>query len=455
MAGRRRLFLIAAMLVLAVFLVPEHSDAKFWANPVDCYALLVVAANDTNATIQLNLDPIDVNASLVALARIYGALKEAGYEDSKILVLYCSGGLQPDWSEKKKAKYIKMLRTRHFKRQNMDATKGNIQTIMNAIKQKLDENDQFVFWINTHGAANGMLMMARRGKWSTGEIQNTFTGLKSRTNYLLFDSCFSGQILDRCNIDNAVMFSTTQSNSPGWVDRLFTNCATFIECKINKKCDKDKDGIVDYEEAFNATMENARKYKPKLDEYIRTRYKPNKPAPPGITQRSSIIPKFTVGGKFVVAKLGPHKSGDKAAAAKPKKRKRKKKDPGAALMKKAALYEQGKDWVTVIEIYQKVSKMGARSKFAEEAAEKIEKLLAKKDVKEEYDKHLKKKQLEEDYAMAESFALARHYEDVIEYCEKVMKDAPGSSMAKKAKILLGWTKDMQRLEGAKKKEEDK
>jgi hypothetical protein len=243
---RRRAVIVVAALVLVVLVGSDYSDARFYDNPVDCYALLVVAANDTNTTIHRNLDPVDVNGSLCALARCYGALREAGYEDSKIIVLYCSGGLQPNWSEKKNAKYVKMLKNKHFKRQNMGANKANIQSAMNTIKQKLDDNDQFVFWINTHGAANGTLMMAPRGQWSTGEIQNTFTGLKSKTNYLLFDSCFSGQILDRTDISNAYMFSTTGSNSPGWVDRNFTNCAYFLECKNNKKFASRRDGTLEY-----------------------------------------------------------------------------------------------------------------------------------------------------------------------------------------------------------------
>lgn len=441
-----RMLSITAAIILAVLLASDRTDAKFYENPVDCYALLVVAANDTNSTIHRNLDPIDVNGSLVGLSRIYGALIEAGFEDSKIVVLYCSGGLQPDWSEKKNAKYIKLLKKNHFNRPNMDANKANINSAVASVKEKLDENDQFVFWINTHGAANGTLMMAPRGQWGTGEIQQTFTGLKSSTNYILFDSCFSGQILDRCDIPNAVMFSTTGSNSPGWVDRNFTNCATYLESLNDKKHDKNKDGVVDCDEAFKVTHSYATEYEPKLKQYLKSNYRPPKPAPPGAIDRSSIIPKIEVGDSFERRQLGLPKGGGKAIAAKPaRKRTARKKDPGEALMKKAKLYESGQDWVTVIDIYDKVANMGERSKHAKEARQKLDRLLAKPEVKAEYETARKQKQLEEDLLMAESYALAGRYDEVAKYCQKVIDAAPGSNEAKKAKILIDWAKEAERL----------
>jgi hypothetical protein len=167
-------------------------------------------------------------------------------------------------------------------------------------------------------------------------------------------------------------------------------------------------------------------------------------------ERSSIIPKQKVGDAFVPAVLGSSKGSEGNKKAKIKKsRPKRKTDPGKALMKKAALYESGKDWVTVIGIYKKVSKMGERSKYSKEATQKLDKLLAKKEVKEEYEDHQKKKQLEEDYAMAESFALAGRYDEVMKYCKQVMDASPGSNMAKKAKILSDWTKEMSRLQGQK------
>jgi len=444
MKNLRFLVFLAAAAVFAAVCASDACEARFYDNPVDCYALLVVAANDTNSTIKRNLDPIDVNGSLVALARVYGALIEAGFDDANIIVLYCSGGLQPDWSEKKEAKYIKMVK-KHFNRQGMDANKANINSAVASVKSKLDGNDQFVFWINTHGAANGNLMMAPRGMWSTGEIQETFTGLKSKTNIIMFDSCFSGQILNRCNMPNAVMFSTTQANSPGWVDRTFTNCANFLEYKIDKKLDKNKDGVTDCDEAFAATMKAAKEYDPKLKDYMRNKYKPAKPAPPGTMERSSIIPMIKVGDSYERCNLGPSKSGEKVAKVKKTAAKRKK-DPGVALIKKAKLYESGKDYVTAIDIYKKIVDMGANTKCSNEAKQKMDKLLSKPKIKKEFDEANLEKQLEEDYAMAESFMLASRYEDVIEYCEKILKAAPNTVHAQRAKILLDGAKEAQKLQ---------
>jgi hypothetical protein len=451
MENRSRVVVVLTALMAALLFFSGDLSAEFLANPVDSYALLVVAASDTNTTIHRNLDPIDVNASLVGLARIYTALKDVGFEDSKIIVLYCEGGLQPNWEEKKCSKCFKTLK-KHFGRQNMDASAANINSAVASLKEKLDDNDQFLFWINTHGAANGTLMMARHGKWSTGEIQNTFSGLKSKTNYLLFDSCFSGQIVDKVFVDNAVIFSTTQSNSPGWVDRTFTNCATYVECLTDKKFDKDKNGFVDHEEAFNATKSAAQEYEPKWRDYIQNKYRPPRPAPPGTVQRTSIIPKFKVGNSFVDAALGTAKSGDKKAPVKARKRVKRSEDPGKALMKKAKLHESGRDYITAIKMYKKIEGMGKHSMYSKEARQRIEGLLAKKDVAAEYEEYRKQQQLKEDLAMAESFALAGSLDDVIEYCNKVLEASPGSSEGKSAKILLKWANEAKELE--KKKENE-
>ncbi len=451
MNDKRRVVTALAALLAALLFFSGDLSAEFFDNPVDCYALLVVAASDTNTTIHRNLDPIDVNASLVGLARIYTALKDAGFDDSKIIVLYCEGGLQPNWQEKKCSKCFKTLK-KHFERQNMDATAANINSAVASLKEKLDSNDQFLFWINTHGAANGTLMMARHGKWATNEIQNTFTGLKSKTNYLLFDSCFSGQIVDKVFVDNAVIFSTTGSNSPGWVDRTFTNCANYVECLIDKKYDKDKNGFVDHEEAFNASKAAAQEYEPKWRDYIKNKYRPPRPAPPGTVQRTSIIPKFKVGNSFVDAALGSAKSGDKKAPVKTGRTVKRSEDPGKDLLKKARLHESGRDYITAIEIYKRIAGMGKSSMYSKEAKKKIDGLLAKKEVAAEYEEHMKQQQLTEDLAMAESFALAGRFDDVIEYCNKVIKASPGSSEGKSAKILKKWASEAKELEEKKKKE---
>jgi tetratricopeptide (TPR) repeat protein len=215
---------------------------------------------------------------------------------------------------------------------------------------------------------------------------------------------------------------------------------------VDKKNDKNKDGIVDYKEAFNVTHSNAKEYEPKLKQYLKTNYRPPKPTPPGIIDRSSIIPKMKCGDSFVPARLGPPKSGEKTTTKKRRRPSRSKKDPGEALMKKAALYESGHDWVTAIDIYKKVSAMGERSRRSKEATRKLDKLLSNKKIKAEYDEANKEKQLAEDLAMAESFILAGRYDEAIEYAEKVINAAPESSQAKKAKILLKGAKEAKSLE---------
>ncbi len=427
-------FSILSFFLLSLPFSTGTSNAGFVENPVDCYALIMAAANDTNTTIHKKLDPIDVNGAEVSLSRVYGALIKAKFKRNHIVILYCDGKLQPNWAEKKNRKYFKMMKKYHFDKQPLAATKQNIDSVMNQFKQKLDENDQFVFYIITHGAANGTLQLDRRGSWPTSQIQQTFSGLKSKTNYILFDSCYSGKILDDVNIPNAFIFSTTGNRSPGWVDRNFSNCAYFLEMKLKKSNDKDKDGIVDCEEAFDATKKFAEKYDKEWRKYISTKYKPPKPTPPGIMAKASIIPCMEIGETFEINQLGPGtKSSSKKRAA---RKKRVRKDPGERYMKRAEGYVKSKKYVKAIETYEKVRKMGKRTKLADEAAGKMKKLLENEETAAAYKEAKRIEKLESNLAMAESYFLSSAFDKVIEYCKKVIEAAPDSEQAKKAKKLM-------------------
>jgi tetratricopeptide (TPR) repeat protein len=118
-------------------------------------------------------------------------------------------------------------------------------------------------------------------------------------------------------------------------------------------------------------------------------------------------------------------------------------DPGEALMKKAALLESGKDYLSAIDLYQQVVQMGKASRHADEAAEKVKKFLSDGDIAAEYDKVLKERQLDSDLAMADSYMAAGHYDKVVECCEKVISAAPDSKQARAAKELLEEAKRAQ------------
>ncbi len=433
--AKRRALLVLCLVALVLFLSAGDSEARFFTNPVDCYAVLVVAANDTNATIHKNLDPIDVNGAEIALARIYAVLKDSGYKDSNITVLYCNGRLEPDWSEKKNAGQFEMLKKHHFSVERKAATKAGISGAVGEVKKKLDNNDQFVFWIIAHGSAMGSLMLARHQMWSSRDIGTTFSGLKSNSNWILIDSCFSGSILDRVDIDNAVILSATTNRTPGWVDNQFSNCARFIESKANKELDANKDGIVGCHEAYDETKKKAQEYDVFLRDYVKTKYNPPRRIPRGIIDKTSIIPQMEVGPDFVKSGLGPDAKADTSAVGE-KTRTRPRRDPGEILMKRAGLYEKGREYVCAIDLYTKVAEMGKKSRFSKKAAEEAGRLLSDEKIAAAYKEAKFQKQLDDNIAMAESLILGSRYDEAIKHCEKVIELAPGSKQAKRARELI-------------------
>ncbi|MHC4660619.1 MAG: hypothetical protein ACYS8W_02910 [Planctomycetota bacterium] len=423
---RAALFFLSLFTLIAI---TGSTNAAYLSNPVDCYALIIVAADDTNTTIKKNLDPIDINGAEVSLSRVYGALIKAKYKDDNIKVLYWNGQLQPNWAEKKNAKYFRRLKKYHFKG-SYAATYSNIQSVIDSLKQKLDDNDQFVFYILTHGMANGTIQLANRQSLTTSQMQTLFTGFKSKTNFLLFDSCYSGKIIDNIDIPNAVIVTATTNRTPGWVDRDFSNCAYFLESKLKKTNDKDKDGVVDAEEAFDAATKYAKKYDKGWRKYMKTKYRPPRPLPPRILEMTSIIPTMEIGEDFEPNCLGP------GTASSRKRRTKSKKDPGEKYIKQADSYVKSKKYVKAIETYRKVEKMGKRTKLAEEATKKIKELLEDEKIATIYAAAEREKKLDSDLAMAESYLLAGNQEKVVEYCNKVIEAAPDSEQAKKAKELL-------------------
>ncbi|MHC4606975.1 MAG: hypothetical protein ACYTAF_08545, partial [Planctomycetota bacterium] len=182
MAYRR--FLLVPMAVFAVLLAGTAStDADPLAdNPQNYYAIIAVAMTDTNAKLHSNLDPIDVNGAEIALAKAYGALITAGFEDKNITIMYNNGRMEPDWGEKEAAEWFSRMKKNHFGGNRLSSSRQNIEQVVNAVKGKLDENDQFLFYVLCHGAANGMHALTG-SNWGLRSMKNLFSDLKSKTNY--------------------------------------------------------------------------------------------------------------------------------------------------------------------------------------------------------------------------------------------------------------------------------
>ena len=113
-------------------------------------------------------------------------------------------------------------------------------------------------------------------------------------------------------------------------------------------------------------------------------------------------------------------------------------------IKKAAALEKSKKFAEAVEYYKKVEKMGARSKLSAEAARKAKELLADEEIAKQYKKTLLNKKLDADLAMAQSYYLAGRGDLAIKFCDKVIKAAPKSPQAKKARELKKQADDWRR-----------
>jgi len=301
---QRRMLLVPAAFLLLLAAGAARAADRPSADPVHGYAVLVLATEETNATLNKHLDPQDVNTMEIVLARVYGALVRAGFKDENITVLYASGGVKPDPAEQRCAGQFKRLADKHFNRADYEATRENVLSALRACRQKADANDQLVFWILVNGWPNGALSLAKVTYLIPREMEAELKGLRSRRNYLLFEGCFSGTILERTNMDHAVMVSATGAQTPGWVDRDFSNCATFLESMLDPKCDQDGNGVVDCREAFAATLARAKNYEPIVKKHLEDGHK-QPGVPRDVLLRSSVIPTMRIGERFVSAAMGP------------------------------------------------------------------------------------------------------------------------------------------------------
>ncbi|MHC4605651.1 MAG: C13 family peptidase [Planctomycetota bacterium] len=430
--SHRRTLLVPILLLLLVPAGLRSDDTA--ANPADLYAILVEVFPESHPKL-FKQDPVDLNGGEIAMARIYGVLKGRGFDDANITVFYHDGKLEPDWTEKKAGTQLKMLRENQFKGKSRSAASpANVMKAVNDVKAKLDDNDQFVFWMGVHGAPNGTVAL-KGGMWSVNSMHSTFSGMKSKTNIILTDSCYSGQIVDKINIDNAVIYSTTQSNTTGCIDRNHSGCADFMECKADDKFDKDRNGFVCANEAFDGAKGIAEEYKIELNNYLRKGYKQPRRISLETARGTSLIPKMKVGSRFKKAALGVPGKGGKAGKSKKKGgRKRSKGGSAEKLMKQAELWESGQNYVEAIECYRQVAEGG--SEHADDAKKKMEELLSDPEIAAAWEKHEAEEKLDEDVTKAREWLRFKEYEKAIECAQKVVDAAPDSKQAKQAKKII-------------------
>ncbi len=280
-------------------LPPNHLSAV--QNPVERYAVLISAATEVNTKYNSNLDPIDDDCDSLNLFRAYATLVNNSYPDEHIFVLYSDGRRTPNFYAGN-PDISKRIKEKQFSgRYDNTASEANIEAVLDGLKNRLDDNDKFVFYIAAHGDCGGSIYLETGSYITPDEFKQYITGWKSNSNWFLLTNCFGGTTLDMCSPDNVCMFSATESNTLAWSDRNWCGGERFLKYKADLANDANKDGVVDAKEAAQKVeQEGAAYWEGYLHNYLVSEYKDNGIYDP---EDISLKPKVKVGKNFKEANL--------------------------------------------------------------------------------------------------------------------------------------------------------
>ncbi len=279
-------------------LPPKPPVVSAEQNPVDRYALLVFSATDQNSKYTSRASDSDT----IALAKVYKALISNGYSDSHIFILYSWRGKTPNFEMIKDKDLASRLKDNHFQSNYYnEARESNIEQILDALKERVDGNDKFVFYIMAQGmnySVYNCIQLESGGRIFLYELQSYLKGWKSSSNWFVIMSCYSGNLIDLCDVDNACLVASSETGKLAWADRNWCTGERFITYMADKKHDSDRDGVVETGEVIDKLCEDADIYWAYLKWYITKYYKSELEA-----DDISLQPKIKVGKNFKEANL--------------------------------------------------------------------------------------------------------------------------------------------------------
>lgn len=267
-------------------------------NPVDRYALLVFSVTDQNSKYTSKASDSDT----IALAKVYKALIDNGYSDRHIFILYSWRGKTPNFEMIKDKELASRLESNHFQSSYYnEARESNIESILDALKERVDDNDKFVFYIMAHGRNYNIynyMQLESGGRIYPYELQSYLNGWKSNSNWFVIMSCYGGNLIDLCDVDNVCLVAGSETGKLAWADRDWCTGERFITYLADKKCDSDRDGVVETSEVIDKLCEDADIYWAYLRWYITKYYKDELEA-----DDVSLLPKIKVGKNFKEANM--------------------------------------------------------------------------------------------------------------------------------------------------------
>lgn len=213
-------------------------------------------------------DPLDEDFLSLSAARVYDSLRDLGFQPENMRVLHPH---QPPFDDPIEARALETLREEQFNSTyNNEATWENIRNHLKEFAERVDENDLFVLYITTHGAPT-FLELQRGPLLSSSVLQDWLEDVRPGVGLVYFDSCYSGDFIDRLSLPGYVLVSTTGSYL-GWGDRYFSGGSYFFENLGDPEADANIDGQITIEEAFTLTDREAVEHRKRITPYLLHQY---------------------------------------------------------------------------------------------------------------------------------------------------------------------------------------
>jgi len=150
---------------------------------------------------------------------------------------------------------------------NSNATKANILNSIGWLASNSEGDDYVFFFYSGHGDKSGATTKIVPYDYVTdiseSEIGSAFNSISCSKMIALFDSCYSGGLIDSVQGPNRIIISActeseSSAESPFLMQGIFT--FFFLQSYINLNADYDHDGKVMIEEAFQYTKNYSLNY---------------------------------------------------------------------------------------------------------------------------------------------------------------------------------------------------
>lgn len=169
--------------------------------------------------------------------------------NGRFAILTCSEGLPPSWKEQVES-IEEFLRLNGFKEENIyklyngDMTFQNFEQIINIVATKSNEDDLILLLLAGHGRKNEIYFS--EGWVSYESIRGVLMRLKTRTQILIIDACYSGTAIPFLKSENRVVIASSREDEETYRGTLFY----IFSAMTDESCDLNNDKYCSLLEAF-------------------------------------------------------------------------------------------------------------------------------------------------------------------------------------------------------------